>query len=252
METFGKRPRHTAALATLRQAGRLVLDSVWPPACLACGQATQHVGLCPACAADWDAGRIERGCRRCGRPRAVGAVNPCGGCATESFWNVRELACVGRYDGVLRDLLLQLKFSARPDVARWCGSALADEIARRPWADQIELIVPVPMHPLRRWQRAGNHAQQLAEQVARDLRRPLRRALRRTRMVPSQTRQTSRAARMRQVRDTFGPRRRSGVTGRCVCIIDNVLVSGATIHEVSRQLRRCGARRIYAAVVGRR
>ncbi len=239
-------------IAALRQAGGLVRDSVWPPACLACGHAIARPGLCAACAANWAAGRIERGCRRCGRPLAVGATTPCGGCATESFWNVRGLACVGRYDGVLRDLLLRLKFSASGDVAAWCGAALVEVIARRPWVGEIELIVPVPMHPLRRWQRAGNHAEQLAVEVSRRLERPLRRALRRTRMVPSQTRQASRTARLREVRDSFGPRRRPGVAGRCVCIVDNVVVSGATVHEVSRALRQAGARRIYAAVVGRR
>jgi phosphoribosylpyrophosphate synthetase len=36
-----------------------------------------------------------------------------------------------------------------------------------------------------------------------------------------------------------------------VCIVDNLLVSGATVTEASKVLRRLGAKRIYAAVLAR-
>ena len=48
-------------------------------------------------------------------------------------------------------------------------------------------------------------------------------------------------------------RRQAGsrLAGKCVCIVDNLVATGATVCEVSKALRRAGARRVYAAVIGR-
>ncbi|RMF74670.1 MAG: hypothetical protein D6744_14295, partial [Planctomycetota bacterium] len=61
----------------------------------------------------------------------------------------------------------------------------------------------------------------------------------------------SRTARFENVRGCFAPTRRPAVAGARVCIVDNLLVTGATIHEVAKVLRAAGARRIYAAVAAR-
>jgi adenine/guanine phosphoribosyltransferase-like PRPP-binding protein len=36
-----------------------------------------------------------------------------------------------------------------------------------------------------------------------------------------------------------------------MCIVDNLIVSGATVLEVAKVLRKAGARRIYAVAVAR-
>ena len=41
------------------------------------------------------------------------------------------------------------------------------------------------------------------------------------------------------------------MAGKTVCIVDNLMSTGATVTEVSKVLRRAGAKRIYAAVVAR-
>jgi predicted amidophosphoribosyltransferase len=88
--------------------------------------------------------------------------------------------------------------------------------------------------------------------VSRHLEIPVRNAaVRRVKYSVSQTRTPSQAQRFKNVKDCFGPARRPQVAGKTVCIIDNLLVTGATIHEVSKVLRRAGAKRIHAAVLAR-
>lgn len=162
------------------------------------------------------------------------------------------LARVGAYHDPLRGMLLRLKYHGDPRAGELCGRLLADAIADAPWAGRIEQLVPVPMHYWRRLQRPGNHAEQLARVIARYLRLPLRRAaIHRPRYAPSQTEARSRTERFRHVRDSFAPSRRPGVAGKRVCIVDNLVVTGATLHEISKVLRRAGASEIYAAVVAR-
>jgi competence protein ComFC len=184
----------------------------------------------------------------------------CAGCRSEAFWNVAEVVRAGEYAGPLRAMIVRLKYSGQARDADYLGRLLAGRIAEATWFPQIDALVPVPMHRLRQFQRPCNHAHVLAESCLRDLRRAtgaksglaLRAAVvRRSRYSASQTRKATRQARFENVRDCFGPRRRANLTDKTVCIIDNLLVSGATVTEVSKVLRRLGAKRIYVAVLAR-
>jgi ComF family protein len=177
----------------------------------------------------------------------------CARCRTERFWNVTAVARVGEYrEESLRRLLVGLKFTGGERQADYLGELLTDALGKKEWLGEIEALVPVPMHRLRRWQRPCDHAQVLAEAVSRRLRIPVRRAaVRRVKYSISQTRTASQAERFRNVKGCFGPTRRPKIAGKTVCIIDNLLVTGATIHEVSKVLRKAGAKRIFAAVVAR-
>lgn len=59
------------------------------------------------------------------------------------------------------------------------------------------------------------------------------------------------ADRRTNVRGMFALRRRASVDGRTVCLVDDVMVTGATLHENARILRKAGARAVYAAIVAR-
>jgi len=107
------------------------------------------------------------------------------------------------------------------------------------------------MHWKRRVQRPCNHATVLARALARRLKLPVAPVLRRIRYGPSQTQLTSRAHRFENVRGHFAPRRKADLTGRTVCLVDNIVVSGATITEAAKAARRAGAKKIYAAVLAR-
>lgn len=247
----------TVLSATRTLAGGL-LDALLPQTCAAC-EAWIPAGrglLCAACRQELGAAAGQNYCPHCGRSISRLTVHDgrCAGCRAERFWNVAGIARVGTYrNEALRRLLVALKFAGGGNRQADClGQLLAEALRRQAWRDEIELLVPVPMHWLRRWQRPCDHARELAEALSRRVHIPVcASALRRVRHAVSQTRTRSRAERFRNVRGCFGATRRPRVAGRTVCIIDNLLVSGATIHEVSKVLRVAGARRIYAAVVAR-
>lgn len=193
-------------------------------------------------------------CPRCARtaPPYGGHTRGCAACQREEHWNVAGLVRCGPYDEPLADLLTALKYAGHRRNAIYLGRLLADAIRRAAWPDTIQALVPVPMHWRRRLQRPIDHARALAEEAGRNLGVPVRcAAVRRIRHGPSQTSVTSRTQRFENVRGCFGASAWADVRGQAVCIIDNLVVSGATIHEVAKVLRKAGARRIYAAVVAR-
>jgi len=151
----------------------------------------------------------------------------------------------------LRQLLLGLKFGGVQRQAEVLGELLADAMRSASWIDEIEALIPVPMHLLRRVQRPCDHANMLAKAVARRLKIPVLRAVRRDRYGESLSRVKSQSKRFDTIKACFIRAGETDIAGKTVCIIDNLLVTGATIHEVSKVLRQAGAKRIYAAVAAR-
>jgi predicted amidophosphoribosyltransferase len=236
-----------------------LVDCLFPQTCGACDRPIQgrRGVLCERCRAALAAQWMLNYCTRCGRavPAASLRMRDCGRCARERMWNAAGLVRVGSYVHVLRRLILDLKFRGRERSAEILGALLAERIAAAPWRKEIEGLTPVPMHWLRRCQRPCNHAAKLTEVVARHLRLPVVRLVRRARYAPSQTQFASRTRRFANVAGCFAPTRnalrRRKWAGRTICVVDNFLSSGATLQQVIIAAKKAGARRVYAAVVGR-
>ncbi len=237
----------------LASIAQRLLDVVAPRACLGCHALIERErDLCDACRAALVTLQQQPFCERCGRTARPETTNGdgCGVCRRERFWNMAGVTRVGAYEAPLREMVLGLKYEGVLANARWLGAALADRIAAQDWAP-IDAIVPVPMHPLRRWQRPCDHAAELAEVVASRLGIPLRRLARRSRYSESQLRMDTRAKRFDNIARCFAPRGRKSPQGAAVCIIENMVVTGATLCEVAKALRRGGAKTIYAAFAAR-
>jgi len=199
----------------------------------------------------------------------------CARCEKEPSWNVRRIARVGPYEGPIRMGSLGMKHAGEPRAAALLGRCVGEMLLREAWIDEVEWLVPVPMHRLRRVQRPIRHATVLARAVAAWINGQRRRsrisgdgrngpprlrvvgAVRRTKYAPSQSELPSKQQRFENVVQSFEVKSpwpwvpAADVKGRTVCIIDNVLVSGATLIEVSKALRRAGAKAIYAAIFAR-
>jgi predicted amidophosphoribosyltransferase len=241
---------------SLKVLVRALWEAIAPQACAACGGWVESGRglLCADCAEA--IGRMSAApyCPRCGRTAAAVTIRDgmCRGCRSERHWNTAGIARVGEYRSPLRELNLGLKLHGRERNALVLGELLAQAIVRRGLADRLEALVPVPKHWLKQLQRPCDHAGLLAAAVSQSLGIPVVRAVRRTRYGPSQSRLMSRRQRLLNVRGCFALRRGQAarLAGRTVCIVDNVLVSGATAHEVARVLRRAGAK-VFVAVVSR-
>src|SRR5208283_1229382 len=242
--------RRRALDCALRLAKGMV-DTVYPPTCLACRAATEaHGALCPRC---WSAMRfIERPyCERLGTPfeqdLGEGLLSPQAMADPPVFARARAVA---RFeDGPARKLVHRLKYSDRAELARpigrWMARAGADILA------DADLLAPVPLHPLRLWRRRFNQAAMLARQVSRATGKPCDvGALVRVKATPSQV-GLSRTQRAENVQGAFRVSAGAQVRGRKVVLIDDVLTSGATLNAAARVLLRAGANRVDVLVFAR-
>ncbi|MBK9119844.1 MAG: ComF family protein [Phycisphaerales bacterium] len=246
----------------LRSFPSAVLDAVLPQTCAACAAwiPCEQGVVCPTCRVAATAYLAAPACAHCGRTVPPAAIHSdgCARCRTEYFWNLAGVVRVGPYTPVLRSMLTGLKYRGDERPVSFLVDLLATALKNAPWGTEIDTLVPVPMHWLRRSQRPCDHAAVLTVELGRRIGVRVVRLVRRAKHGPSQTAQPTKSARFENVRGCFGPAPwylppwpKPDVSGRVVCIIDNLLVTGATVVEVSKVLRRAGARRIYAAVVAR-
>ena len=233
-------------LASLRQ---LIL----PAHCAACGAPAPAEGrmpLCERCGKEL-ARVIECGhCPRCGRNAGPYTSGP-EGCLFCRHYPIRHDATVrlGPYEFPLKTLILRVKYEGRVEVAPVLGRLLAERVALASWADRVDLVVPVPLHWGRRFDRGFNQSEILARAVASVVPGRLARRLTRIRPTPHQARLSAKE-RQRNVRGAFRvrwwPR---DVAGRRVLLVDDVMTSGTTIAECTKVLRKAGAAEVYAALV---
>ena len=218
-------------------------DLLMPPLCLACHEPLGvHDALCPACWRGIDFIRPPL-CDRLGLPMPfdTGGVMVSAAAAADppAFHRARAVA---RYDGVMRDLVHDLKFrdrhAGRRLFGRWLPEAGGDLIA------EADVVVPVPLNRWRLLRRRFNQAAILAREVSRLAGlayEPM--ALERTRATESQVGLT-RAQRRRNVRGAFAVPRPQPIAGRNVLLVDDVITTGATVGACAEALRRAGAPRV--------
>lgn len=221
-----------------------------PNRCAVChvGGSGPEARLCGDCLARFAPPRPR--CERCALP-LPGAASICGRCLREPPpWARAVAACDYGYpwDG----LLGALKFEAAIDLAPVLALQLARAVEARA-LPAVDVLLPVPLAPLRLRERGYNQALLLARPLARRFGlRVAVDALQRPVETPHQI-ALPREQRAANVRGAFLVDRAAAAAlrGRHVAVIDDVMTTGATIGEVTRVLRDAGVASVQAWVFAR-
>lgn len=240
-------------LGPVVQTGRTLLrgllDLLYPGVCPACGQSLSDGACCPSC---WSSLTTDPfpSCPRCAATVGPFAAGPdgcsrCGGVAFHFDQALRQ----GPHDGPLRELILQMKYRGGDTVAEFLGRVWAAHVEVRLRALAADLVVPVPLHWGRQWQRGHNQSEILARSLAERLGLPCpRRWLRRIRNTPKQAGNPP-TFRSENVKGAFEATAGAQLRDRTVLLVDDVMATGSTCSEAARALKKAGAARVIAVVL---
>lgn len=156
-----------------------------------------------------------------------------------------------RFGGPLASAIRRLKFTGANHIARTVAPLWAPLIAAA--ASDGGLVVPVPLHWRRRFQRGYDHAWLLALHACRlaQIEPPLA-ALARTRYSPPQSTLPA-LERRSNLNGAFRVVKRhvERIRGREIVLIDDVVTTGSTLAAASDVLLACGARSVVGVVLAR-
>jgi ComF family protein len=189
-------------------------------------------------------------CRSCRTPFAtpypLGEDGRCGLCRA-GLNQFDSTYAYSSYDGAMRELIHLFKYDRVRPLATVLGGFLSAALPRE---ERFDMLVPMPLHWVRRWRRGFNQSHLLARDLARRTGIPVANALRRRRSTASQA-SLSRAARRRNVRGAFELRRGVDVRGLRVLLLDDVLTTGATANACAAVLKRAGASSVAVLTLAR-
>lgn len=193
-------------------------------------------------------------CSRCSRPLA--SHNPqsdgCGSCRTEQQHVCDRVIALGKYEGMLKECIHAFKFGRKEYLCEWFADAMASALDGR-GADlrRYDLIVPVPMHPVKKKERGFNQAEALARCLGRRLGLPWRTDILRKAAQGMVQSSLSKKDRLRNVEGVFRIRRRNFSRGKRLILVDDIYTTGATADACAAALKNDGAQEVATVVIAR-
>ena len=234
-----------------RQALRFVL----PVECVACGHSLSTDPVPFFCRACWQTIRQfqEPACARCDQPfvsPAATAFTPDHQCqrCQERPPDFQRAWTLFPYLPPLRDAICSFKYRGKHTMAKPLARLM---ISALPPGIDVDVIVPVPLHPTRLRAREFNQSLLLADQLSRHLSRPVS-ATNLVRIVATDPQTTlSRQERLRNLRKAFEIRKPQDLAEKRILLVDDVYTTGATLNECAKTLRKAGAGPVFALTLAR-
>ncbi|MEJ2610961.1 MAG: ComF family protein [Candidatus Thiodiazotropha sp.] len=219
---------------------KFIQSQLYPQNCLMCGATGDfQTRFCPSC---YDTLPFNRhACPRCALPLPDSAQpgSQCGACLPKQLPYDTSTTAL-RYEPPLSRLISDLKFHQKLHLTKPLAELLIHRMGKL--SEPPDFILPVPLHPQRLRERGFNQAQELARVLAKHYAIPLNwRVVKRTRHTQAQS-DLSESARHRNLRHAF--RVCGSVKGARLAILDDVITTGSTVTELSKTLKKAGAKHI--------
>ena len=200
---------------------------------------------------------FPRLCLACSQPISTGEACICLECQATlpetNFHLSKENPFTARFDGRLvvetaaalffftkksktQHLVHQIKYGDKREAAFELGRFMGQKLIQEPHFQNIDCIVPVPMHPQKRIKRGFNQAELFADGLSEAMKIPVVvSALIKTKMTETQTKK-SRLERLKNAEDVFELAAPSLLYGNNLLIVDDVMTSGATLESCANTI----------------
>lgn len=211
----------------LKKPYQMLLHLLFPDLCFACkvNQNSANHTICTACRYQLIPSNFHKM-----RPNPV----------LERFWGRVEIehataAFVFSKDGLLQQLIHQLKYDNKPQIGYELGKIYGKIIRHTAPYKYIDIIVPVPLHPKKQHTRGYNQAAKFAEGLAESMHKEWNSHwLVRTENTETQT-QKSRIDRFKNVQTAFELSAAAPPKAN-ILLVDDVITTGATLEACTAVL----------------
>lgn len=158
------------------------------------------------------------------------------------FWGRVEVENIGAYyffnkGNKVQNLLHQLKYKGVKEIGQKIGELYGYDLLNTPFKDDVDIIIPVPLHQKKLKIRGYNQSEWFAKGLSETLDLPMETDVL-FRKVNSQTQtKKSRFNRWENVSDIFGIKNADKIKDKHVLLVDDVLTTGSTIEACIKILK---------------
>ncbi len=236
----------TGRLTNLWNAvGQGLADLLFPHTCAACGCSVdeREIVLCESCQQILP--RTEHAHKRANRVEQMLADAP----LKHSL--VRGGAfCYYESDSIYRELLHTFKYAAYPQIGFYLGKLAATEFTPYAFFEDVDYVVPVPLHEKRLMVRKYNQAEIICEGLAAQTHIPMDAAnLKRAVNSDSQTRKTA-TQRKANTQGIFFLEDPQAWQGKHILLVDDIITTGATLKACMQAMRQVKNLRVSVFTLG--
>ena len=225
-----------------------ILNILYPRRCPVCGGIVKPAGrlICPACFRELSFVKSPT-CKKCGKEIEDDTMEFCEDCMAHR--HVYEYgAALLNYNDAAKNSMVQIKYHNKREYLDFYGAALAVRYERTIRKMNVDVIIPVPVHPSRRRKRGFNQAEVLAKIVGERLGIPVRTdLLKRTKKTLPQ-KELSAGERLKNLSGAFRSEEIPQEIRR-VLLVDDIYTTGSTIEACTRALKASGVQTVYFVVI---
>ncbi len=222
-----------------------------PPICPLCRQElAAGNGVCESCERALPQLPDDR-CPLCGGARGqAGLLEICRQCAESGGHPWYRGVSAFPFQGLAREAIHRFKYQKQTFLAPFLAARMVEAWRKYGAPARPQLIVPVPLHWSRLWQRGFNQSALLAEFIGKGLQLPVCHALSRKRRT-SQQAGLSREERGKNLKNAFHIRKAATIRNQSILLIDDVLTTGNTLQEAATILLKNGASEVNILTIAR-
>lgn len=234
-------------MKTVNNWCNIIQYSLLPPSCILCGnKGMQYMDLCQSCYNELP--MLGNHCYCCAKAFASDSANLqlCGECQKKHPAFDRTYTAFA-HQGAIRYLINHCKFKGIYKYTRLLGMLLANFLVKN--TELPELIIPVPLHPKRYRQRGFNQTLEISKIISQQLSIPIdNHCCLRVKNTSHQI-ALDNQQRHKNINNAF--HMQSTPKALHIAILDDVLTTGATANEMTKEIKATGINRVDVWVCAR-
>jgi ComF family protein len=213
--------------SSVLNASACLLELVYPKVCIACGTHlfADEVEICKMCLNHLP----KTGFEKHPDDNAISAML-WGRCSVESAYSLYYY----RKGERIQSLLHAVKYKGNKALGHALGKQLGKNIKSS--HKEFDVIVPIPLHPMKQLKRGFNQSEVIAEGTKEILSIPVDASIVHRRKFTSTQTRKSRFDRWKNVENIFTLNESSSLKGKSVLVIDDVITTGSTMEACVNSL----------------
>ncbi|MBO5413213.1 MAG: ComF family protein [Clostridia bacterium] len=156
-----------------------------------------------------------------------------------------------KYENIVREKIIKYKFNENSYLYKTFAKIIIKNKKVYGFLKLYDIIIPVPMHKLKKSVRGYNQSELLAKEIAKQMELHFEKELLikiKNTKVQSTLTKTQRAE---NVKNAFFVADTTKVKGKKIILIDDIYTTGSTVNECSKVLKKAGAKEICVVTIAK-